>query len=355
GIAHDFNNMLTSMLGNISLARRAKSPVQLETRLTEAERAIGRAQYLTKQLLTFAKGGEPIKSQVNLQALVVETVTFCLRGSSVEPIFRFAPHLPLIDADPGQLGQVIQNLVINARDAMPAGGNLVVSASVITSPQDRSELLRLTFDDEGDGIPANILNRIFDPYYTTKPTGHGLGLAVVYSVVRQHGGTINVTSSQNKGTQFEILLPISPLVEQTPEPLSVPVTPTFENCRILVLDDDDGVREITLEMLYMLGIQATGASRGEQLVELYTQALHSRTPFDLLLLDLTIPGGKGGIWTLNELKKINPQIRAIVCSGYSQDPALAYPVDFGFIGRLVKPFSLEELQAQIRQALTKDG
>lgn len=355
GIAHDFNNMLTSMLGNISLARRAKSPVQLETRLTEAERAIGRAQYLTKQLLTFAKGGEPIKSQVNLQALVVETVTFCLRGSSVEPIFQFAPHLPLIDADPGQIGQVIQNLVINARDAMPVGGNLVVSASSITSPQDQSELLRLTFEDEGEGIPANILNRIFDPYYTTKPTGHGLGLAVVYSIVRQHGGTINVTSSQNKGTRFEILLPISPLVEETPEALSVPVAPEFENCRILVLDDDDGVREITLEMLYMIGIQATGASRGEQLVELYTQALHNSTPFDLLLLDLTIPGGKGGIWTLNELKKINPQIRAIVCSGYSQDPALAYPADFGFIGRLVKPFSIEELQAQIRQALTKDG
>ncbi len=358
GIAHDFNNLLTAIIGNISLAKSELDPDgYLFNRLTEAEKASYKARDLTQQLLTFSKGGAPIKTSTRIDGILADWVSFSLRGSNVRCELNVSQELWSVDIDEGQIGQVINNLIINADQAMPCGGIIHVSAgNLAVKPGDETPLapgnyVQITVRDEGMGIPKQHLHRIFDPYFSTKPTGVGLGLSTSYSIMKRHGGLISVESQVGIGTAFHVYLPASH--SPTPvQPHHEPV-PILGKGRILLMDDDDAVRCLTQELLEALGYEVQLAEDGSQATEQYVKANDLGTPFDVVILDLTIPGGMGGKETIRMLQNVDPDVKAIVSSGYSNDPIMASFEQYGFSGVLAKPYGLKEISSVLHSVVAR--
>lgn len=356
GIAHDFNNILTGVLGNIEIAKmQISGDHPAYSHLETATAALQRATNLTKQLLTFAKGGEPILEAVDIKSVIQKTVEFNLAGSSVRANFKFPDDLWQIKADKGQISQVIANLVINAKEAMPEGGNLYIEAENIENIEKlsigdmRGDFVKITIRDEGVGIPSKYLDKIFDPYFTTKQTGSGLGLAIVYSIIKRHNGHITVESTPGIGTTFSLYLPAE-RASSDDKGYEVGDGGKLANavtCRVLVVDDEKMVRDVAGDMLGILGHRVDFAEDGNEAVKKYREAMETGEPFDIVILDLTIPGGMSGKEAIKEILSIDPDARVIVSSGYSTDPIMANYFDYGFRGRLSKPFRIEELREEI--------
>jgi len=359
GIAHDFNNILTAVLGNVSLARlNTDENTELYEILEEAENATARARTLTKQLLTFSRGGAPIRSSIEFPSLIKDCVDFALRGSIIAPVFDFADDVWPVMLDPGQMGQVIDNLVINAAQAMPSGGTITISAfNEIIEAKDETKLpegnyVRLTLADQGAGIPEDIADKVFDPYFTTKAKGSGLGLATSYSIVKHHHGLISFSANSDGGTTFSILLPKA---DEAPDLKQTPVHPApISGCKVLVMDDEQPILDIARPLLDHLGYESHLVTNCDDAVSACKEAIEEGAPFELALLDLTIPGGKGGRETVKELQKIDPSLKAILVSGYFDDPLITDCEEAGFCSVLAKPYKLAELQHSLHCARTCD-
>jgi len=366
GIAHDFNNILTAILGNINLARTI-SPAgsELAELILEAEKAALRAKQLTQQLLTFSKGGAPVRKVIQIERLVRDTAAFTLRGSNVKCLFDIDPGLWTANVDEGQIGQVINNIVLNARQAMPNGGAIGIAARNITLngddsigrglPLEKGDYVRVALVDRGTGIPADHLERIFDPYFTTKQTGSGLGLSICFSIVRNHGGHIAVESEINKGTTFYVYLPATH-EKESGQAARAPLAPARPGKRLLVMDDEAGVRGVAVRMLRHLGYSdAWQAADGREAVDMYAEAMRAGRPFDAVILDITVPGGMGGIEAFGKLRELDPEVRGIISSGYAEDKALADFADYGFKASMAKPYTLEQISEALERALSGAG
>jgi PAS domain S-box-containing protein len=358
GIAHDFNNVLTGLYGNITLAKMKLAHDHPGFRfLATAEESMQRATLLTSQLLTFAKGGEPVKESLNLALLVEEVVNFNLAGSNVKPVFTLADSLWQARADHGQILQVFANLTTNARQAMPAGGHLHITmenaelADHALDDLNGGKYLRITVSDEGNGIAPEHLPRIFDLYFTTKQTGTGLGLATAHSIINRHGGQISVTSQLGKGTTFTLYLPASGLAEPQLKQPEAAFASVNEVIRVLVMDDEEMIRRLLQEMLKELGFTVEAATEGRQAIEKYRQAMVAGKPFTAVIVDLTVPGGMGGQETAKGILQIDPGAKIIVSSGYADDPVMANYTDYGFKGIAPKPYSLARLSTEFNRIL----
>lgn len=361
GIAHDFNNILTVIIGNISIAKMqlpAKSPSF--SRLDEAEKASLRARDLTLQLLTFAKGGAPIKQTASMTDLIRDTTGFVLHGSKVECIFNLDKELWPVEVDEGQISQVMDNLVINAVQAMPNGGRIEISTCNVALDANSGlhlpagRYVQVSVQDNGTGIPEEVLPKIFDPYFTTKASGTGLGLATSYSIVRNHNGLLTVQSTVGAGTLFKIYLPASdkPL-RQTKLELSSLDSPSHG--RVLVMDDDERIRDLLKSMIEAIGYEVETTANGNEAVNRYRDAMSGGKRFDVAIMDLTIPGGMGGKEAIKLIKELDPQAKAIVSSGYSNDPVMANHKENGFAGVLSKPYKIHDLARALETAINGDG
>ncbi len=356
GIAHDFNNILAEILANVQLAHAFyKRDRDITKYLRDIEDAIERATGLTKQLLTFAKGGAPIKKTASISDLIRDNVEFALRGTNVNCEFKLAEDLWSVEVDQGQISQVINNLIINAYQAMPNGGTIAVQAENLTVKRDTviptGKYIKLSVADRGSGIPDEYLHKIFDPYFTTKPGGSGLGLATSYSIIKRHDGHIEVEPNEGQGTIFHIYLPASESkVYSKEEETELYIT---GDGKVLLMDDDLNIRYLIGQMLEYIGYRVRSAQDGDELLELYRRAMEAGDPFDVVILDLTIPGGKGGRETINELLKIDPKCKAIVSSGYSNDPIMADYLQYGFCGVVSKPYKINELAEAINRVNAK--
>ncbi len=352
GIAHDFNNILTAIMGNISLARMYINPKdKIYERLIEAENASERAKRLAQRLLTFSSGGAPIMKTIAMEQILRDSVDFALSGSNIKCEYYIAEDLWLVDIDESQISQAINNIVVNACQAMPDGGNIKLSAENIAIESKDSVLLRtgkyikISIEDFGCGIPEDILPKIFDPYFTTKKDCSGLGLAIAYSIIRRHGGNIEVLSTPGKGTVFHIYLPVSPA---NAVKIKYSETITARNKgKVLIMDDEKMIRDITSKILEINGYEVATANDGLQAIDLYKKAMESGKPFNAVILDLTVPGGMGGRETIERLLDIDPNVKAIVSSGYSNDPVIENFRQIGFKDFIYKPYSSKELVSVI--------
>jgi signal transduction histidine kinase/CheY-like chemotaxis protein len=356
GIAHDFNNLLTVMLGNISLARMDReSPEKILERLSDTERACLRARDLTMQLLTFSRGGSPIKKTLPVGNILRDASIFALRGSGVKCQFFLPEDLWSAEVDEGQISQVISNLIINACQAMPNGGEIRISARNITIGDNhalslkKGNYIQISFADSGIGIPEENLSRIFDPYFTTKSKGNGLGLATAYSIIQKHGGLITAESQVGSGATFTFYLPASEVRSLVPENES----PTLfsHKRKVLLMDDEALVRDIACKMLTYMGYEVCQAEDGVGAVALYQEALDAGRPFDAVIMDLTVPGGMGGREAIGKLLEIDPNARAIASSGYADDPTMSQFARYGYKGIVAKPYKVQELSEALHSIL----
>jgi two-component system, cell cycle sensor histidine kinase and response regulator CckA len=360
GIAHDFRNILSAILGNVTLAGMALDHSSPQHKyLSSAETAVLRAKDLTSRLLTFSKGGEPIKNTISVNESVEESAHLILTGSNVHCTLELDDSMPDILADRVQIGQVIQNIIINAMQAMPDGGTLIINTShvLLDSGQvlllDTGKYAMISIADTGSGIPKEHLEKIYDPYFTTKPEGTGLGLSVVYSIIRKHGGNITVTSTPGKGTIFTLYLPCSDPEREIyekgdPDPSSAPFTGSGH---ILVIDDEDIVRSVIKNLLKSIGYSAESTSTVEEGLELYKTRITENARFDAIIMDLTIKGGISGRKGIQLFKELHPDVKVIVASGYSNDPVLSRFEEYGFFDALVKPIELRELSRIMKRAV----
>jgi PAS domain S-box-containing protein len=358
GIAHDFNNILTSILMNISLAKLyGNKDKKITDRLLEAENATMRAQNLTKQLLTFSMGGTPIKRITEISELIRETSCFSLRGSNVKCRLFLPDDLWPAEIDEGQISQVINNLVINSDQAMPEGGTMQIRAeNVSVGPEDNlpfaeGKYVKIDIEDEGCGIHKKYLPKIFDPYFTTKKKGSGLGLASVYSIIKNHGGHIEVDSEPGVGTRFQLCLPAYPAKYRKKKEKQQELL--MEKGKILLMDDDVSIRKAVSAMLKVIGHEVEAVCDGAEAIKEYKKAKGSSNPFDAVILDLTIPGALGGKEAIKRLLKIDPEVRAIVSSGYSRDPVLSDFKKHGFRGFVHKPYRLETLKEALVEVMSE--
>jgi PAS domain S-box-containing protein len=359
GIAHDFNNLISVIMGELSLlSTRHPGGDPDHDNLDNASRAAQRARGLTRQLITFAKGGSPVKRSASLRELLEESSRFAMHGSNCCFRLEAPANLWASEVDTAQMHQVFHNLALNAVQAMPQGGVLAIQLENVQvednndPPLPPGPYIRIRLRDQGVGIPPHLLNRVFDPYFTTKEQGHGLGLSSVHSIVKAHQGHIAVYSSP-AGTEFTLHLPATsvPAPLPLPTPQSAPIASSTPPLRVLLLDDEADIRSTASRIFRHLGHEVSTAADGREVIAAFRNATHSDKPFDLLLLDLTIPGGMGGRETLEEILRFAPETRAIVTSGYSQDDVMAHYRDHGFHAALQKPFSLEELREAIAAAL----
>lgn len=363
GIAHDFNNLLMAIQGSVYLAREEKDPATAREYLRDTEESINEATNLTRQLLTFARGGVPVKQSLDVETCVREAVLFSLRGSEAEAVFDFQDELNRIDADREQIVQVLQNMALNSVQAMSGGGRIKVGCSNVHLDRDNQadlkpgDYVRLSIKDDGEGIPDDDLKKIFNPYFTTKPDGTGLGLSTSYSIVKRHGGVIRVFSEEGIGTEFVIYVPsvTGGGEKETEGSVKHGKDRTMGSARVLIMDDDPRVRQVLGSMLAALGHSVTESVDGREAVELYRQGMASGRPFDAVIMDLTVPGGMGGEAAIEELRKMDPDVKAIVSSGYANNPVLSSYGDYGFYGSLVKPYSLSLLRDELDSVLTLDG
>ncbi|WP_447963061.1 PAS domain S-box protein [Nitrospira sp. Ecomares 2.1] len=352
GLAHDFNNILTTILGNVFVAKlRMVSSDPLTQNLEQAEQACLRAKELTQQLLTFAKGGAPIKTSIALGELLRKSTIFALSGSSISCHFDIPDDLWPLDADPGQIRQVFQNITLNARQAMPHAGHLSLKvenvrlndSSALPSPAlIPGNYVRISFEDQGNGIEARQLANIFDPYYTTKPGASGLGLATAHSIIQQHHGHISVTSKVGVGTIFTLFLPSAHVTPEV-ETENIPAIPRNYRGRVLVMDDEHSIRRMVEDALTQFGYDVVSAPDGQTAINLVSKGLADGKKFEVVILDLTIPGAMGGVKAIQHLRKLDPRIKAIVTSGYSDDPIMCDFQEHGFQGILVKPYKIFDL------------
>ncbi|WP_163340780.1 ATP-binding protein [Desulfopila sp. IMCC35008] len=354
GIAHDFNNLLTGILGNISLAKLVTNEnEEVLTKLDTAEKASLRAKDLTAQLLTFSKGGEPVRKLTSLIKIIEESAMFAMAGSNCRCEQFTEENLWSVEADEGQISQVLHNLVINASQAMPGGGTIeVVSENVIVRESDGlllepGKYICISVKDSGSGIDRTSLAKIFDPYFTTKTGGSGLGLASAYSIVKKHNGQIQVNSEQGKGSTFSVYLPASNREAETAGHYNQCITKGSGT--VLVVDDEDLVKDVTGKMLISLGYNVEFASEGETAVKMYEERLTEESRYDLVIMDLTIPGGIGGKDAIQQLKQLDPEILVVVSSGYANDPIMANYRDYGFSAVLSKPFNIEDLSRTLSE------
>jgi two-component system cell cycle sensor histidine kinase/response regulator CckA len=344
GIAHDFNNLLQGVFGYVSMAKMASNqPEKVIKMLDQAEKALSLSINLTTQLLTFAKGGNPVKKRVDLRPVIENVTKFALSGSRCNCRLHLDQDLWPAEVDEGQVAQVIQNIVLNASEAMPEGGVVDLSAENITLPEGGRQI-RIAIKDSGIGIPRSYRSKIFDPYFTTKQKGSGLGLATSYSIIKNHGGSIEVVSAQNKGTTFFITLPACAPVILAGKPLQTSSGGKKQKRRILLMDDEALVRDVAKSMFETLGQNIELACHGEEVIDKYQRSLVSGNPFDLVILDLTIKGGMGGQETIRKLQEIDPKVNAVVSSGYSDNPIVSEYRDYGFKGLLNKPYSIKTLE-----------
>lgn len=360
GIAHDFNNLLTGILGNASIAKTFVNPGDnLHKIMTDLENTSLRAKDLTQQLLTFAKGGAPVKKTVSIAKLLRDSATLVLSGSNVKCDFAIANDLWPAEVDEGQIAQVIHNLIINARQAMPDGGTIQVSAENFALSAENNPFIKngkyvkITVKDTGVGIQEEHLPKIFDPYFTTKEEGSGLGLATAYSIIKNHAGYIMAESAAGVGTTFYIHLPASKKEIGRVEAVEEKLVSGKE--KILVMDDDDIIRDVAGKMLTKLGYEVDFARDGSEAIELYKKSKNSGRPFDVVIIDLTIPGGMGGRETMQKLLEIDPHVKAIVSSGYSDDAVMSNYTNYNFKGVIAKPYRIEELSKTVHSVLTETG
>jgi PAS domain S-box-containing protein len=359
GIAHDFNNILAAILGNINLALFDEDlGAQTKNLLAEAEKASVRAKDLTQQLLVFAKGGEPVKETASLESVIKDSANFVLHGDKVACRFDIPEDLWLVEIDRGQVSQVVQNIVLNASHAMPEGGVIRVTCENL-SPTGRSEVpfaasggyVRICIEDDGIGMPAGIVEKVFDPYFSTKQEGSGLGLAIAQSIITKHDGHITVDSSPGAGTTFTIYLPASEKTVDEKQRESSAAGEESARLNILVMDDEVLVRNVARKMLSQLGHEVELSEDGGEAVRLYREAVGVNREFDLVIMDLTVPGGMGGKEAVQEILKINPEAKVIVSSGYSNDPIMANFGDHGYCSAIVKPYRVQELVEVISQVV----
>ena len=358
GIAHDFNNLLTGIIGYVDLAMKTiASDGKVYGWLESAKKASVRAQNLTQQLLTFSRGGDPIKKLLSIRELVEESTGFVLSGSNVKCEYEYNEDLWQVNADKGQVGQVIQNIVLNGAQSMLSGGTIIVRAeNVIVDARDRltiapGDYVKMVFADKGSGISKKDLAKIFDPYFSTKPSGNGLGLTICHSIVSKHRGTITVESKPGVGTTFAIYLPALRSAGQE-SGAELPAKAIHGIGRVLIMDDEEQVRGIVGEMLTHLGYEPGYANDGSEAVELYQKAMQNATPYDAVIIDLTIPGGMGGKEAIVKLLQIDPGVKAIVSSGYSNDPVMAEHAVYGFSGVVTKPFDIEQLSKVLHHTIS---
>ena len=357
GIAHDFNNILAALMGSISLAKDGLPKEEpIYELLEEAERASAKARALTQQLLTFSRGGAPVRKIASLEEIIRESSAFALRGSSCRCDLVIEKDLWPVEIDSGQINQVIHNLVINADQAMPQGGVIDIRVeNHITAKGSRGPLrpnryVKISIRDRGVGIPPEHLDKIFDPYFTTKQKGSGLGLATAFSIARRHNGHLAVGSELGEGSTFDLYLPAAEPRELTEEK-AVPDGVQKGRGKVLVMDDEQTIRNLITLMLNRLGYDVLTAAHGEEAVESYLKAEASGAPFDAVIVDLTVPGGMGGKQVMEELRRFRPDVRVVVSSGYSNDPIMSNYKEHGFCGVAAKPYNLEELSAVLKKAI----
>ena len=353
GIAHDFNNILTVIMGNIGMSiLLVEDGSQVSRKLQSAEKACDKAKAITQQLLTFSTGCEPVKEVLLLADLIRESANMVLTGSNVSCTYSVANDLLPVEADPGQMNQVINNLIINATDAMPEGGSIYVDAENLELGDDsdlpltKGNYVKVSIRDDGKGIANEYLSKVFDPYFTTKDDGTGIGLATVYSIVKKHDGHLFLQSEVGVGTMIHFYLPA--LNKQV---VSESAQKTERNYtgkgRVLVMDDDQIIRDVVCEVLNSAGFNCDWAEDGKAAVDLYKDAFIDGTPYDLVIMDLAVPGGMGGKDAMAELLKIDSDVKAVVSSGYSNDPVMADHRKFGFKAKLPKPYAVSELQGMV--------
>ncbi|MGV8056958.1 MAG: ATP-binding protein [Smithellaceae bacterium] len=359
GIAHDFNNILAAILMNTQMAlMNIGNPAEAAVFLGGVEVATERAAKLARQLLTFAKGGAPVKKSTSIEKFIREIVEFILRGSNVKCEFDVREVIWPVEIDEGQMNQVIQNLIINAQQSMPHGGIIRISLNNIT-PDGKLEtgalrayqdmdFVMISIRDTGVGIPQENLGKIFDPYFTTKGKNTGIGLSTAYSIITRHNGHIRVESTEGIGSTFTIYLPAAKEVTPDIKPESTPQKIYTRGDFVLVMDDEQMIRELMTAMLQNMGYEVAQAQDGREAIDLYAKAMQAGKPHDLVIMDLTIPGGMGGKETITELMAINRDIKAVVSSGYSNDPIMADYKKYGFCGVLKKPFTINELKTILR-------
>jgi PAS domain S-box-containing protein len=349
GIAHDFNNFLTAIIGNISILKinMNENSDNFEI-LKDAQKAAIRAKNLTQQLLTFSKGGKPVKKVTPVENLLKESASFVLSGSNIVLKFDISKGIWDAEIDEGQMSQVFHNLVINARQAMPGGGVIrIVAENISISVYERLPLsggdyVRIIFQDNGPGIKSENLNNIFDPFFTTKEEGSGLGLAISYSIIKKHDGHISVESKPGTGTIFTLYLPARKNIRANE---TEDQKKRYRGSgRILVMDDDKSIVNTVSKMLKYFGFSVDSAADGEDAIIKYKKALATEGPYRMVILDLTIPGKMGGRDAVKELKSIDPEVKAVVSSGYSNDPVMANYTEYGFVAVVKKPFIIEELE-----------
>lgn len=355
GIAHDFNNILTGIMGNISFARMLLDP-EHEARgpLDRAEKASGRAADLARQLLVFAKGSLPVKKVIELRKVVDDAVSLALSGTPVKGVIDLPGELHAVEADEGQLNQAFHNIVINAAEAMPEGGILTVGgANIVLEARNSLGLtggtyVKLSFTDQGGGISAENQKRIFDPYFTTKAGGSGLGLASTYAIVAKHGGAISVASTVGAGTTFFLYLPSIGAVATVPESGKPAGTAAPLAGMILVMDDDEMIRDLARITLRRAGYAVETCDNGEAAVARYRAAQEAGNPFTVTIMDLTIPGGMGGVEAARRILAFDPAARLVVSSGYSDDPVMANFAEYGFCAAIEKPYKIDDIILTLR-------
>lgn len=363
GVAHDFNNILTALIGNISLAKfdSSQDPA-LEGRLEKAEKASLRARNLARQLLNVVKDGSPVREVVGLTRIVPETVHFALHGSNIKADIELPKNLPHVNADPSQISQIFENLTINAKQAMPEGGHILIRAKTVPLAQieNRSELpeplsdkyVKITFADNGPGIEREVMDRIFQPYFTTKARGSGIGLTNCYSIAKNHRGLLKVDSTVGEGTNFTLYLP----AEESKEKVETKPESSIDrgSGHILVVDDEVPIRKLLEEMLKNFGYRYTGAKDGPQAIQKFQEAREDQDPIDIVIMDLTIPGEMSGTQTMAELRKIDPDLIGLLSSGYPNAEPMRNFAKYGFAGAVAKPYSVQEIM-QALQAIQPEN
>ncbi|MDH5185495.1 MAG: PAS domain S-box protein [candidate division WOR-3 bacterium] len=362
GIAHDFNNLLATIMGNISLAKMMTKPEEkIFQILTRAENVSLRAKDLTQQLLTFSKGGAPMKNVTLVSKILKEAANIALRGSKVSCEFSVTDEIWPVEVDEGQLIQGINNMIINADQAMPKGGKIKVWAENIkineksSLPLEAGNYVKIAIQDRGVGIPEENLSKIFDPFYSTKPRGTGLGLTTVYSIIKKHNGHIAVESEIGVGSTFYIYLPAANTgisVKRDVSQKSEAQLIVKSKGKILIMDDEKSVLETVAAILTHFGFATECAKDGLETISLYQKAKESGQPFDVVIMDLTIKGGMGGKEAIKELLKIDPRVKAIVSSGYFNDPIMADFRKYGFSGVVAKPYKAEDIIKTLNQVLS---
>ena len=375
GIAHDFNNLLFAVSGNISLAR---NDLKLEAgsceELEEAEKACIKAKELTARLITFSKGGDPVREICSIMGLLKDAIASTLKGTGIEYEFFIDDDIRKVNIDKYQIRQVIYNIIVNAKEAMNDRGQLKITCSNVDIKQKANQILaqgkyiKITIKDQGSGISNENLNKIFDPYVSTKEMGinrgQGLGLTVSYSIVKKHNGLITVESELEKGSSFSIYLPAATFSKTTPESIHKPdrkvisqeslKSPVTGKCKVLLMDDEEMVRNFLGQTLSRLGYNVETCMEGNKAIEIYTQAMKLKDPFNVAILDLTNKLGMGGQETMKRLIEIDPYVKGIVITGYFDDPVVNNYKAHGFSGFLAKPSTIEELQKVINDVLLKN-